>query len=190
MTGRLTYLFELDEYPQNGRLAKYEKELKMLIKTKDDNGIKALSKRIFTDCINYLKTSFDLKIPDLYLGLLNHRRYTELCDKIDLVLGKRPRTYAIILGDNLGSQPEVYIDFEKHYSFYLSTGKPINFLINLIASYTEEIIHSADPSKLETEIHQIVCDALEGFAEIKLTEDVKEQRLSYAKKADATKKLK
>ena len=30
----------------------------------------------------------------------------------------------------------------------------------------------------------------EGFAEIKLTEDVKEQRRSYAKRSDAAKKLK
>lgn len=181
------YLFKLDEYPQDGRLAKYEKELIKLIRAKDNNEIIVLSKKIFTDCIHYLKMSFKLKIPNLYLNLMNHEDYTKLCDKLDLLLGKRPRTLAILVGDYLGNPPTVYVDFERHFSFFERTGKPINFLVNLIASYVEELIHSADSSKSETEIQKIVCDALEGFAEVKLTEEIKKQRLNYAKKVDAIK---
>jgi len=183
------YLFQLGEYPQDGRLAKYEKELIKLIEAKDDDGIIVISERIFTDCIHYLKTSFKLKIPNLYLNLMNHRDYAKLCDSLDLLLGEIPRTNAIIVGNKLGTPPEVCIDFEKHYSFFLSTGKPINFVINLIARYIEELIHSVDFSKSETEIQKIACDAFEGFAEVKLTEEIKEQRLNYAKKVDAIKNL-
>lgn len=64
---------------------------------------------------------------------------------------------------------------------------PINFLINLIDCYVEELIHAADPSKSETEIHQTVCEAIEGFAEIKLTEEIKKNRLEYAKEVDSKK---
>jgi len=119
---------------------------------------------------------------------MNHRAYTKLCDDLDLLLGKRPKTLAILVGDYLGNPPTIYLDFEKTFSFFNKTGEPINFLVNLVASYIEELIHSADPSKSETEIQQIVCDAFDGFAEVKLTDEIKEQRLNYAKKVDETKK--
>ena len=154
-----------------------------LIKTKDNDGIISFSEKVFADCIKYLKTSFNLKIPNLYLNLMNHKDYTELCDRMDLLLGKIPRTNAII-AYRFGMTPEVCVDFEKHFSFFLSTGKPINFLVNLIASYLEELIHSANFSKSETEIQQIVCDAFEDFTEVKLNEEIKKQRFEYAKKVD------
>jgi hypothetical protein len=176
-------LFELGEYPKNGRLSTYEKELIKLIKTEDDDGILSFSEKVFTDCINYLQTSFNMKIPNLYLTLMNHKDYTELCDRLDLLLGKIPRTNAIIVY-RVGRAPEVCVDFEKHFSFFISTRMPVNFLVNLIASYLEELIHSADFSKTETEIHQFVCDAFEDFAEVKLTEKIKRQRFEYAKKVD------
>lgn len=177
------HLFELGEYPKNGRLSIYEKELIKLIETKNNDEILSFSEKVFADCINYLKTSFNLEIPNLYLNLMNHEDYTELCDRLDLLLGKIPRTNAIIVY-RFGRTPEVCVDFEKNFSFFLSTGKPINFLVNLIASYLEELIHSNDFSKSETEIHQIVCNAFEDFTEVKLTEEIKKQRFEYAKKVD------
>lgn len=181
------YLFELNGYSKDGRLAKYEKELITLIKANDDDGIISLSYRIFADCANYLISSFNLKIPELHLNLLNHESYTKLSDEWDLLLGKIPRRCAFIAGDRFGSPPEIYVDFEKLFSIFNSTGQPINFLINLIACYVEELVHSADPSKSETEIHQTVCDALEGFAEVKLTEEIKKNRLEYAREVDGKK---
>ena len=185
---RLLYLFELEEYPQDGRLAKYEKELIHLLKIKDNEGIIDFSERIFwKDCKSYLESSFKLKIPKLFLNLLNHRAYTDLCGKLDWLIEGKPRTNAIIYGNKSGGPPNISIDFEKHFSFFESTGKPINFLINLIVSYIEELIHSADISKSETDIHQITCDAFEGFAEVKLTDEIKKNRLNYSKKVDETK---
>jgi len=178
------YLFELSEYRKDGRIAKYAKELITLIKANNKDGIIVLSNRIFTDCANYLISSFNLKIPELHLNLLNHESYTKLFDKWDSLLGKIPRRYAFIVGDRFGSPPEIYVDFEAIFN---STGQPINFLINLIACYVEELVHSADPSKSETEIHQTVCDALEGFAEVKLTEEIKKNRLEYAEEVDGKK---
>jgi hypothetical protein len=166
---------------------RYEKRLTKLIETGDNEGIIAFSNEVFADCIEYLKSSFELEIPNLYLILMNHKDYTKLCDELDLLLGKRPRTLAILVGDYLGNPPTVYVDFEKQFSFFEETGKPINFLINLTASYLEELVHSADPSKSETEIHATICDALEGFAEVKLTEEIKKNRLEYAEKVDGKK---
>lgn len=180
-------LFELSEYPANGRLATYEKELIKLLKSKDKDGIITFSKKVFEDCVKYLKTSFDFQIPNLYLNLMNHKDYTKLCDDLDLLLGKRPKTLAILVGDYSGNPPTVYVDFEKTFSFFKKTGKPINFLINLIASYLEELVHSNDTSKSEIEIHDILCDVFEGFTEVKLTKEVKEHRLNYARKIEKTK---
>lgn len=182
------YLFELGEYPQDSCLAKYEKELIKLLELEDNSGIVVFSNKIFKDCVNYLEKSFNLKIPNLYLNLMNHRAYTELCDKMDLLLGKIPRNTAIIYGNKLGDPPEICVDFEKHSIFFL-TGQPINFLVNLIADYLEELIHSADSSKSETEIHQTVCDAFEGFTKVKLTDEIKKNRLDYSEKVDKTKIL-
>jgi len=153
-----------------------------LIEATNNDGIIDFSKRLFVDCIKYLKTSFDLQIPNLYLTFMNHKDYTKKCDELDLSLGKRPRTLAILVGDYLGNPPTVYVDFEKTFSFFNKTGKPINFLINLITSYLEELVHSNDPFKSEIEIHDILCDVFEGFTEVKLTEEVKEHRLNYARK--------
>lgn len=158
----------------------------VLLKATDNDGIVTLSHKIFADCANYLNSSLNLKIPELNLNLMNHKDYTELCDRLDLLLGKIPRTLAIIV-HKFGKKPEVCVDFETHFAFFTSTGKPVIFLINLIANYIEELVHSANPFKSETEIHQTVCDALEGFAEIKLTEEIKKKRLEYAKEVDGNK---
>jgi hypothetical protein len=49
--------FEIGEYPKDGRLVKYEKELLVLLKGQDNEGIIAFSERIFQDCIEYLRTT-------------------------------------------------------------------------------------------------------------------------------------
>jgi len=181
-------MLELGEDPKDGRLAKYEKELIKLIKANDNKGIIAFSSRLFSDCIHYLTTSFKLKIPILHLNLMTPSDYTKLCDILESSSGKRPRTDAIIVHNKSGVPPEVCVDFEHHFSYFNSTGKPVNFLINLIASYMEELVHSSDLSKSETEINSLLCDAIEGFTETKLADAVKEERLKHAKKFDVWKK--
>jgi hypothetical protein len=189
-TWKLIYLFKLGEYPKNGRLAKYEKQLIALLNVNDNDGIVVFSNTIFQDCVNYLVASHNLKIPELYLNLMNHKDYTNLCNNLDLLLGKIPRTLAIYVGNTLGFSPEVCVDFETTFSFFTSTKMPINFLINLIVSYIEELVHAANPYKSETEIHQTTCEAIEGFTEVKLSEDIKKKRLEYAKLVDSKKKPK
>lgn len=173
--------FEIGEYPKDGRLAKYERELLILLKTQDKEGIIAFSQKIFSDCMEYLKTTLNVSFPNLVLNIINHKEYTELCNRLDMLLGVRPRTKAIIVGSG-HSIANVYIDFERHFK-----GKPSEFIVNLCTSYIEELIHSASPLKSETQIHEVVCSAIEGFIEIKLPDFVKEERLKYAKTCDKIK---
>lgn len=116
----------------------------------------------------------------MYLNIINHKAYTKLCDELDAKLGPIPRTKAIIVGDDFGSPPQICVDFQSHF-----TGKPIEFIANLSISYIEELIHSSDPTKTETQIHEDVYSAIEGFLEIKLPESVKLAKLEYAKQCDA-----
>jgi hypothetical protein len=174
-------VFAIEEYPKDGRLAKYEKELLILLKAQDNEEIIAFSQRIFSDCMEYLKTTLNASFPNLVLNLINHKEYTELCDRLDTLLGAIPRTKAFILCS--GPIAYVCIDFQSHFK----KGKPIEFVVNLCTSYIEELIHSANPLKSETQIHGVVCSAIEGFLEIKLPNCVKEERLKYAKTCDELK---
>lgn len=172
--------FEIEEYPKDGRLAKYEKELSILLKAQDNEGIIAFSQRVFSDCMEYLKTTLNASFPNLVLNLINHKEYTELCDRLDMLFGVIPRRKAFILGS--GPIAHVCIDFQSHFK-----GKPIEFVVNLCTNYIEELIHSANPLKSETQIHEVVCSGIEGFLEIKLPNCVKEERLKYAKTCDEIK---
>ena len=171
--------FEIKEYPKDGRLTTYEKELLVLMKAEDNDGIIAFSERVFSDCIEYLKTAFNLSFPNLFLNLVNHRAFSELADRLDKKFGKIPRHRAMIVGI-ANSAPYIYIDFQSHFEGY----KPIEFIANLCVSYIEELIHASDPTKTETQIQEIVCSAIEGFLEIKLPDSLKQYRLSYAKTCD------
>jgi len=172
--------FEIGEYPKDGRIAKYEKELSILLKAHDEEGIIAFSQRIFSDCMDYLKTTLNASFPNLALNLINHKEYTELCDRLDMLFGVIPRTKAIIVGS--GPIAHVCIDFQSHFK-----GKPNESIVNLCTSYIEELIHSASPLESETQIHEVVCSAIEGFLEVKLPNCVKEERLKYAKTCDEIK---
>lgn len=172
--------FEIGEYPKDGRIAKYEKELSILLKAHDEEGTVAFSPRIFSDCMDYLKTTLNAGFPNLVLNLINHKKYTELCDRLDMLFGVIPRTKAIIVGS--GPIAHVCIDFQNHFK-----GKPNEFIVNLCTSYIEELIHSVSPLKSETQIHEVVCSAIEGFLEVKLPNCVKEERLKYAKTCDEIK---
>jgi hypothetical protein len=177
---------EISEYPKDGRLAKYEKELLVLFKAEDNEGILAFSERVFSECIEYLKTTMNLSFPNLVLELLNHKDFTELCDKLDAKFGAIPRGGAIIVGYGFGLPPHICIDFQRHFV----SDKPIDFIANLCLSYIEELIHSADPTKSETQIQEAVISASEGFLEIKLPDSVKQARLKYAKTCDEIKRKK
>ena len=118
---------------------------------------------------------------------MDTKNYTNLCDKLNWLVNGKPRTNALIYCIKIGDPPEICLDFQTHFSFFQSTGKPVNFLINLIVSYIEELIHSADPSKTEIDIQQVTCDAIDSFAEVKLTAEIKENRLNKVKKYDNTK---
>lgn len=171
--------FEIKEYPKDGRLAKYEKELILLMKANDNKGIIAFSEGIFFDCIEYLKATFKLNIPNLCLNLINHKDFSELADKADAVFGAIPRHGAMIIG-HPNSPPDVFIDFQR----YFENKKPIEFIANICTAYIEELIHASNPILTETQIQEIVCSAIEGFLEIKLPNSLKQYRLNYAKTCD------
>ena len=114
---------------------------------------------------------------------MSHKDYNILSDEQDLIHGPIPRHTAITIF-KWGFPPEVDVNFQTLY-FLVVNGKVIDFLVHLIANYMEELIHCVDVSKSETEIHQITCEAIETFAEIKLTDEIKKYRLNYSKKVDS-----
>ncbi len=177
-------MFEPRVYPKDGRMSKYEAQLLKLMKKHDREEILQFSRDIFRDCGQYLTRSFELKIPPLYLNLMNHAEYTKQCDLLDLLLGRSLRTDAMILYKE-GSPPEICVDFETVFSYFTSTKKPMNFVANLTANYIEQLVHSAYPSKSEMDVHELVCYAIEGFTEIELTLEMKEERAKYAQKVDS-----
>ena len=99
---------------------------------------------------------------------------------MDAIFGAIPRHRAMIVGDRLGSPPQIYIDFQNHIEGY----RPAETIVNLCASYMEELIHASDPNKNETQIQDIVCSAIEGFLEIKLPDALKQYRLDYSNTCD------
>lgn len=173
--------------PEDGRLANYEKILQPLIEAKDDDKILDFALNIFSDCKTYLESSFNLAVPTVTLQLMGHRDYNVLCDEQDSIHGKIPRHNAITIF-RWGYPPTVCVNFQMMY-FLVTKGKIIDFLVHLIANYMEELIHCVDVSKSETEIHQITCDAIETFAEVKLTDEIKEYRLNYSKEVDSNRKF-
>src|SRR3990170_5781153 len=153
--------FEIKEYRKDGRLAKYEKEFLILLETNDKKGFMAFLERVFLECKEYLKENLNVSFPELDLNILDHKDYTELCDKLDS-LCFIPRTKAFIY--RLGSPVlHICIDLQSHL-----IDSPSTSIATFCASYIEELIHSADPQKSETEISETLCSAIEGFLEIKL----------------------
>ena len=162
--------------PKNGRLDKYRKEWSMILKRKDVPSRDRFMCRVFEDCINYLKKVLRVAFPDIGLVIYyKPKEYAELCKKLDEMLGPKPYRKATIVG--YGFKAVIHIDFQRHFPT-----KPIDFIINLSISYLEELVHYTDPSKSETEIHELVCSVVEGFLEIKLPENVKQERLKLARK--------
>jgi hypothetical protein len=159
---------------KNGRLDQYEKELSILLKEKDVSKVEAFTFKLFSDCMNFLKDSLHVDFPDMMLKIIYKKEeYDTLCGKLDRIL-PRPWTKAIVV--SCGSQNLIYIDFNSHFK-----GKPVDFIANLSISYLEELIHVVDPSKKEIEIQELVCSAIEKFLEIRLPENVREERLKRAK---------
>jgi hypothetical protein len=134
--------------------------------------------KVLNDCLKYLREQFKLNFPNMKLQIIyNQKEYAELLKKLDNVFGPRPYTKAVCVACKDASW--FYIDFLAHFK-----GNPSEFIVNLCLSYIEELVHSANPSKSETQIHEITCSASEGFLEMKLPDSLKEDRLKYALACD------
>ena len=55
MTGEKA--FNIDEFPENGRLSTYKKELMVILEAHDDKGIIPFCEKVFQDCIVYLRST-------------------------------------------------------------------------------------------------------------------------------------
>lgn len=175
---------DMGEAPKNGRLLEYEKELLKLLEEKDLKDPEAIEKfmwKIFLDCMEYLRSTLHASFPNIKLTVIfKEREYDELLQKLDRLVGTRPRTKAVIVGFG-HSNAEIFICFPNHFK-----NKPIDFIANLSVSYLEELVHSIYPEKGETGIQEILCSAIEGFLEMKLPESVRKARLEYAERQDSS----
>jgi hypothetical protein len=172
MTGNDVFI--LEKIPKNGRLDKYDRELSTFVNEKDVSKLEAFMLKLFSDCMDYLKKVLDVDFPNIMLKIIYKKEeYDELCRKLDRLLPK-PRTKAITV--ICGSQAFIYIDFQSHFK-----NKPLDFITNLSVSYLEELVHVVNPNKSETEIQELVCSLIEGFLEVKLPDEVKQERLKRAR---------
>lgn len=89
----------------------------------------------------------------------------------------------MIIGDIFGSPPTICLDFQLH----LESLTPRESVLNFCCSYMEELVHAAKPNASETQIHDDVCSAIEGFLDITLPEAVKQYRLNYSNACDKLK---
>lgn len=125
----------------------------------------------FLRTINYLKKVLRVAFPNVGVVIYyKPKEYAEFLKKLDEMLELKPYRKATIVG--YGSKAVIHIDFQRH----LPT-KPTDFIISLSVSYLEELVHYTNPSKSETEIHKLVCSLVEGFLEIKLPDNAKQERL-------------
>jgi hypothetical protein len=170
--------------PKNGRLDSYQKILSTILNEKsvDVTKLQEFMKRIFDDCMDYLKKSVHLNFPVNAMVLkivFNKEEYAAIFRKYDRICGARPFTKAFCIIDR--GTAWIYIDFQSH--FFISSGT--DFIANLTMSYLEELVHVAFfPNPSESDIHELLCSAIEGFLEITLPNIAKEARLDYAHKCD------
>jgi hypothetical protein len=171
--------FELAGYPKNGRVDHYQQELLNIEKTNDMNKMLAFANKLFADCNEYLKSTFNFCIPTVHLYLVNHKVFSQEADKWDVILGPIPRHRALTLFSPV-LPPKIYIDFESHIVGH----QPAESVVSLCIDFMEELIHSSDPTKGEMQIHESLCSAIEEFLEIKLPEGLKQYRTEYSKICD------
>jgi hypothetical protein len=173
--------YSLGEIPKNGRIDSYLKECLEIIKEQgiDIPKLEKFMFEVFNDCKTYLKEHFNLNFPNMQLVIIYKKEeYAELLKKLDETFGARPYTKAVCVVTK--GMSWIYIDFLSHFK-----GTRIDFIANLSVSFIEELVHSAVyPNKSETDVHELVCSAIEGFLEVKLPDTVREARLKYARKID------
>ena len=164
--------FNLGELPKNGRLGNYRKECSEIIKERDISKLDQFMLKVFDDCKKYLKEEFGLNFPYMELVIIYKKEeYAELLKKLDETLGVKPYTKAVCVITK--GMSRICIDFSSHFK-----GTEIDFIANLSVSFLEELVHSAVyPNKSETDVHELVCSVVEGFLEIKLPDNVKQERL-------------
>ena len=174
--------FELPSPPKNGRIDKYEDEFRILfkkLKTSNFSEVELFEDfilRIFKDCRVYLKNELGASFPDIQLTFFyNKDEYIKRLKELDLSFG-RTRLYTMAQTFNLGAGYNIYISIQDHFKG--------DFVVNLCVSFIEELIHIIDHKKSEMQIHDTVCSMLEGFLEVKLSEEIKNERLRYSKKCE------
>lgn len=173
--------FELPTPPKNGRIDRYEGEFKIIFeKLKASNfseiePFEAFMFRILKDCEIYLGKELGANFPSMQLTYYyNKDEYIKMSKKLDLIFGTRP--YTIAQAFNLGSGVNIIISIQDCLKG--------NFVANLCISFIEELIHIMDSTKSELQIHDIVCSMLEGFLEVKIPENIKNERLRYSKECE------
>jgi hypothetical protein len=170
------------EIPKNGRLERYLKELTPIFEhfeysTKSD--LESFMWRVFDDCMNYLKEVLGATFPNIMVNAIyKEEEWAELQKKVERVFGPQPYSMAMIIGSGPNAIINIYVP--DHY-----TGNALSFIVNLCSSYFEELIHSINPEKTETETQEPVWSAIEGFLEIKLSDESKKEGLRRAKLYDS-----
>ena len=166
--------------PGNSRLSKYIKECSVISNPED---LERFMFKIFEDCRNYLMREMGIVPSDCKVKIIYKlEEYSELKKDYEKRSGQQVSDMAFIdhskkaiLGYDI-----IYINFRNHFE-----NKPIKCSIcDLSVSYIEELIHSSDSRKSETETVKLTFSAFKGFLGKELPEEIKQEALKQAKLRD------
>lgn len=154
----------------NPRLEAYLKEFEGVSEPDD---FEAFLLGIFKHCRDYLRkrtniVPFSRVILDL---IYSEKEFSQLQKDYEERYGEKPSDMAFIdcLNRSVLGHDIIYINVQSHFG-----NKPeLSSIVDLCISYFEELIHSSDPSKLETKIVELVFCVVEGFLGIELSEETK-----------------
>ena len=169
---------KIDKIPEESRFNIYLKEMKELFKDFDADKFEDFLKNVFHDCAGFLTTS-GLHIPTTKVMLIyKPDQYVELETKCALTsisreIAKGPSTAFVIRSGLLNT---IYVNIGFLFES-IGNGYP-SFILNLVNAYIHEFLHIAFPDKSEQEIHDLECEIVENFLEVKLPDEFKELKSS------------
>lgn len=129
----------------------------------------ATLKDIFVECADSVSEDDSADLPSLQAKFLNTREY----DDLSLRLGT-------VRGSDYGLRWDGIVAFDIQH---LLKGTPnfASFVVNLIITYFEELLHTASPLKGEEGIKRMAYSATEQYLGIPIPKDYKEASYKFAK---------
>lgn len=172
-------VLKLDKIPKGSRLERYLKQLPEVMK--DHKVLGLFMWKVFSECSEFLSQNYDtIKLPQFTLKIVpTHERFKlEEQRESEGAISKevaKARVCAFVVHNK--HRARVYIDLECFIEA-LSVGGYPTFILFLVETFLQEILHTIFPQKYEQEIWNLQCGFVESFLGIKLSEKRKKLKAS------------